>query len=398
MGAGAAVNYSDLPEGAKVLDAPTGNYSDLPAGAKVLQGGPSLVDRAEAYGRQFLSHLGTGVDSFYPVRVARGIYDKATGKPGAKEELGNIATDAIRDFAVAGVAGPESAPEKQPSLAVERGPRYMWGKTIPDESGGAPFPEKPPAEVLRARGLANAGQAALPEPSAGLGRIPVAEPEPTDLRPFNVRRPGEIAPEMPRPRAYFGGIPAEPIPSRSGLMLSGEVAPPETPSPKIATSQKAVGRALENSLGAEPLQSNVPLRNQVSRAEPVSQSKIESSVIADHDYDPQSREFHVTTKTNPNITYVYGDVDPEQIKPFESGSKGKAWAEFKKGGSPLVAKIVNGERIPVRPVIRAEDMNPEGGSRVLRNPAPEDLTDQLRESLRDALSRRTPKSQPAPPR
>jgi hypothetical protein len=180
----------------------------------------------------------------------------------------------------------------------------------------------------------------------------------------------------------------------------GNIRPRASEPAAIApVTQKAVSSAVDQSLGVEPLKPDVSIRDQVTpKAQPVSQSKIESSVIRSHDYDPQSREFHVTTKTNPNITYVYGDVDPEQIKPFESGSKGKAWAEFKKGGSPLVAKIVNGERIPVRPVIRAEDMNPEGGSRVLRNPAPEDLTDQLRESLQQALSRRTPKSQPAPPR
>lgn len=40
MGAGAAVVFSDLPAGAKVLGAPPPSYSDLPAGAKVLPSVP----------------------------------------------------------------------------------------------------------------------------------------------------------------------------------------------------------------------------------------------------------------------------------------------------------------------------------------------------------------------
>lgn len=47
-----------------------------------------------------------------------------------------------------------------------------------------------------------------------------------EIEPINVKGPGEVMPEMIRPRAYYGGQPVRPIPSRSGLMLPGEVAPP----------------------------------------------------------------------------------------------------------------------------------------------------------------------------
>lgn len=57
-------------------------------------------------------------------------------------------------------------------------------------------------------------------PLLGGGRIGEAPP----VRPINVRGPGEIAPLMVRPRA-FTARPAEPLPSRPGLMLRGETAP-----------------------------------------------------------------------------------------------------------------------------------------------------------------------------
>ena len=53
-----------------------------------------------------------------------------------------------------------------------------------------------------------------------------AELPPTEVRPINVRGPGEIAPTMTRPQARYAGIPPEPIPGRSGLQLRGEVAKP----------------------------------------------------------------------------------------------------------------------------------------------------------------------------
>jgi len=67
------------------------------------------------------------------------------------------------------------------------------------------------------------------EQAASLGKIPVAAPEaaPPATLAGNVRTPGQIAPEAIRPRAFVAR-PAEPIPPRSGLMLKGEVATPES--------------------------------------------------------------------------------------------------------------------------------------------------------------------------
>lgn len=158
---------------------------------------------------------------------------------------------------------------------------------------------------------------------------------------------------------------------------AGEFAPapepPKPPQPAAPVTRKQVGAAVDKSLGVEPLKPDVPLREQVSaKAQPVSQAKAESTAISAYRYDADANELHVTSKSNPNTTYVYGDVSADQAAAFDSApSKGKAWAQFKQGSSPLVAKIVNGKRIPVKPVV-----------------SPEDLTTILEESVRRAKSLR----------
>jgi len=66
-----------------------------------------------------------------------------------------------------------------------------------------------------------AGQVLMGAATEGLvrGATPYVGREP--LPPINVKGPGEIAPEMPRPRAYPQA--AAPIPPRSGLALPGQV-------------------------------------------------------------------------------------------------------------------------------------------------------------------------------
>jgi hypothetical protein len=70
-------------------------------------------------------------------------------------------------------------------------------------------------------------------------RLPAAE-QSSQLppAPINVKTPGEIPPYVPRPRAVSPYAPAEPIPGRSGLQLSGEIAKPE-PMPAPAPLNRA---------------------------------------------------------------------------------------------------------------------------------------------------------------
>ena len=127
-----------------------------------------------------------------------------------------------------------------------------------------------------------------------------------------------------------------------------------TPAPKI--TQKVVEQQLNDALGGRPLQPNVPLRQQVpgklaAEAPKLLQgfSPVESSALKGFKYDPRSREFETVTQGGQH--YVYGDVAPEDARAFmEADSKGTAWSDLRKSpGVTLVAKVVNGKRIAIKP-------------------------------------------------
>lgn len=143
-----------------------------------------------------------------------------------------------------------------------------------------------------------------------------------------------------------------------------------TPTPKSSPiTRQQVGNAVDESLGVQPLQRDVPLREQLPFTKqagtqlPPGHTPVESSAISSHRYNADAREFEVTTKSNPGTVYVYGDVSPEQAQAFgEAESKGKAFSQIK-SSSPLVGKVTQGKRISVKP---------QGGN---------DLTDILTRSL-----------------
>jgi hypothetical protein len=205
----------------------------------------------------------------------------------------------------------------------------------------------------------------LPGENVGLPKTveggPASAPayEPPEPLPFLPRRtPGQVAPEMIRPRA-FAGRPADPIPPRSGLMLKGETAaeptaapspteppPPNTPLPFL---QKRTGDLIEQGLGGKALQPDVPLRQQLpflkQEGEPLldGHTPVESSWIKSYKYDPAAREFELAPKSGSAVRL--GDVAPEDAQAFiESKSKGAAWQQLKQ--NPLVAKRVNGNWKP----------------------------------------------------
>jgi hypothetical protein len=134
-------------------------------------------------------------------------------------------------------------------------------------------------------------------------------------------------------------------------------------------------------MGHEPikLQPSIPLREQLpftkSRpaATPQGHSPVQSSALASYSYDPAAREFQAVTANGGH--YIYGDVAPEQAAAFEqASSKGKAFSDLK-NNSTLVAKVVNGKRIPVKPVASA-------------NYDPNDLTDVLQRSVKQIPTRK----------
>jgi hypothetical protein len=99
---------------------------------------------------------------------------------------------------------------------------------------------------------------------------------------------------------------------------------------------------------------------------------VESSALKGYKYSPETREFE--SVTNSGSHYIHGDVSPEEAQAFEDAdSKGKAWSKLK-SQNPLVAKVVNGNRVATKP----------GGAKV----GGEDLSSLLGESLKQAQMRK----------
>jgi hypothetical protein len=131
-----------------------------------------------------------------------------------------------------------------------------------------------------------------------------------------------------------------------------KLATPEAaPAPKV--TPKILEQQLNDALGGKALQPNVPLRQQVpvkGTAEgpklPQGFTPVDSSALKGFKYDPQTREFETITQGGQR--YVHGDVSPEDAQAFmDAESKGKAWQQIR--GNPLVAKVVNGKRIAIKP-------------------------------------------------
>ena len=90
------------------------------------------------------------------------------------------------------------------------------------------------------------------------------------------------------------------------------------------------------------------------RGIPADHTPVDSSAIQSYKYDPDAREFQTLPKSGRTI-YVHGDVSPDEAQAFaDADSKGKAWTQIR--NNPLVAKIVNGVRIPVKPVNTMDDL------------------------------------------
>ena len=238
-------------------------------------------------------------------------------------ELGKVAGKALPTMRIPGegfglpnrvVGGPANAPVYVPSPE----PAAVFP--------GAPLSEAIGPEVGMAKGLAEGGKA-VPEPAKALGELPVHAVQQAIT---------ELGPKAPI---------AE-VTSRANTIAR-------------------LSNLLNEGLGGRGLEPNVPLRNQASvmtpgtagsMAESVAEghTPVQSSALKSYKYDPTTQEFESVTQNGQH--YVHGDVTPEEAAKFEAAdSKGKAWNELRKNAT-LVAKVVNGKRIPVRPVISDEDM------------------------------------------
>ena len=124
--------------------------------------------------------------------------------------------------------------------------------------------------------------------------------------------------------------------------------------------RKSLQRMLQDSMGGRDLSPTTPLRDQLDVAPPKAtqpdinlpegHTAFDSSAVRSGRYDAAAKEYHVRG-TSGDTTYVYGDVSPDAAQAFEQAeSKGKAWQTMK--NNPLVAKIVNGKRIAIKPAAK----------------------------------------------
>lgn len=214
----------------------------------------------------------------------------------------------------------EPAPPAAPTPAGPTGPPEQWGQRIPGE-----IPQT--AQSIR----------------AGLSRA-------------NTNQPLEAA----QPRSYpFGAEPPAPaqpdyVPNRPSIE---RVIPSEAP-PAAKPAPAALGTLLEEATGGQKLVSGVSLKNQPSAMKAAATGKlpegftpVESSAVKAYKYNPDAQEFETITKNGQH--YIHGDVSPEQAAEFEAAdSKGKAWNALR-NNSTLVAKVINGKRMPIKPLSAA---------------------------------------------
>jgi hypothetical protein len=217
------------------------------------------------------------------------------------------------------------------------------------DAARAKAPEAPPVEDS----LTPIQQAWKARGGTLVGERPIQRfPRPAPSNPAP-EVPMEIKPSPPEPHAGLGTIkpptpePKPPVGNELGtIQTNGKPA-------VVNTKPGRVGELLNQSLGGKPLEPNVPLRQQIpskpsaSVTLPEGHIATESSAIKSYSYDPAKREFTSVTPTG--ATYIHGDVSPEQVAAFEAApSKGKAWNDLRKG-SPLVGKVVNGQRVNAKP-------------------------------------------------
>jgi len=186
---------------------------------------------------------------------------------------------------------------------------------------------------------------------------------------------------------------AEAAPGAAGNIAESVAAPQPAPAAKV--SPKTVEQQLETALGGQKLVPGVPLRSQPAAQAaaagklPEGFTPVESSALKGYKYNPDTREFESITTGGQH--YIHGDVGPDEARYFaDAESKGKAWQQIR-SQNPLVAKVVNGQRVAVKPVQIAEEAPAAGPAvptpkpKTLKDLSGEgDLTAQLNASLNKA--------------
>ena len=281
-----------------------------------------------------------------------GTYAKA-----GQETLGDLAGQAITTAATEGARvgvgkAADLAADPAAQAAVKAGAKQAAKSAIKH----IPYAGKVAGDVFDAARTAYNEAKAAPAPAA------VENPA---LTSESRTLPGQIGPERiygPRP------TPAQPIPARPGLALTGEVAAPaaEAPKPTAAAPEPApakpitraeISNTVDQAFGLEkppqPVR-GVPLRNQAA-AQAAAAGELpegftpapKSSALRGYKYDPAAEEFDAITKDGQR--YRHAGITQDQFDKFEaSDSKGAAWGELRNGPgvTPLGKVDATGKLIP----------------------------------------------------
>lgn len=189
-------------------------------------------------------------------------------------------------------------------------------------------------------------------PEGFTSRQPYQEPAGSASNPF--RAPNRTT-EAPAASPAASQTPElEDFEGQASPQTENAAASPLESSPADVLGKKAspaqVKSMLEESLGAKPLKKGVSLKNQnqptaaADTSLPKGFTPVESTALKGYKYSPETREFESITQGGQH--YIHGDVSPEEAQVFEaSESKGKAWQQIR--NNPLVAKMVNGNRVAI---------------------------------------------------
>ncbi len=239
------------------------------------------------------------------------------------------------------------------------------GFGLPSRVAGGPatapeFLAQPPAQALAADpGVMhgpNPAPAQLPE--GFTTRAPYPEPVGTANNPFRApNTPTEPANASPAASAAQETAPelegqASPQTENAGAAPS-EATPAQTPEQILNKkgTPAELKQLLETALGGKGLKKGVSLKNQNAPTPappdpslPKDFTPVDSTALKGYKYSPETREFESITQGGQH--YIHGDVSPEDNAAFEAAdSKGKAWQKIR--DNPLVAKVVNGQRMAV---------------------------------------------------
>ena len=304
---------------------------------------------------------------------------------------------------VGGVAGAMAGRELLPQVRIPGEGFGLPNRVVGGETGVPEFQFQDPG-------------APLPEHPGIFSKVPLGPEAPSpELLQSKSLATGAVSPD--EPAAALASLPVRAV--HQAITELGPKASIEAVTARANQISK-LGDLLNDAVGGKALKPGVPLKNQMdvvtpkesAPAVPEGHTPVKSSALQSYKYNPDAQEMETVSKNGQH--YIHGDVSPEQAQSFmdgdfpgrkdgEPGSMGKAWNELRKNSTP-VAKVINGQRVAVRPPTELQSATPEipevpaegepgAGSKGAKNNPPAkleegDLMQKLQKMLEDAQKKK----------